>query len=334
MPAVVMVRGPAAVRVKGRCHVLGMDISGRQVAVRVGKALPFEAGQDCALDIDGEAWSADPSAAGTAMWKSAVQTMLSRHDAVAVVIVTGEVDSGKSTFCAYLANVAISRGITPCVIDGDIGQGDLAPPAAMGAAAMYAPVTDLRDVKARFFEFIGSNSPAGNERLVAGRIRSLLGRTQNLAELHIINTDGYTDIPYKRMLARTLRPDAMVVLGSRRLATELKGPWQMIRAKSSWQATKTYPERVGHRLEQFMHYVGEGYVTIAVDRVKFVYSSRLAPGAMEGMFVGLGEKGRVKGFGIIEGIGEDITIKTSVLHFTTIWLSGVSLKGDVESRLF
>src|SRR5688500_17831705 len=121
-----MVRGPATVGVEGRCSVLGMDVSGRQVAVRAGKALPFEAAQDCTLDIDGEAWSADPSTAGTAMWKNVAQKILS---GCSVVMVAGGVDAGKSTFCTYLANAAISRGITPCVIDGDIGQGDLAPPA-------------------------------------------------------------------------------------------------------------------------------------------------------------------------------------------------------------
>ncbi|MGI0020756.1 MAG: Clp1/GlmU family protein, partial [Nitrososphaera sp.] len=129
---VVMVRGPATVGVKGLCRVLGMDVSGRQVAVRAGKALPFEPGPDCALGIDGEAWSADPLTAGTAMWKNVAQKL----SGCRVVMVVGEVGAGKSTFCTYLANVAIGRGITPCITDGDIGQGDLAPPAAMGAAPM------------------------------------------------------------------------------------------------------------------------------------------------------------------------------------------------------
>ena len=248
-------------------------------------------------------------------------------------MVVGEVDAGKSTFCTYLANVAIGRGVTPCVIDGDIGQGDLAPPAAMGAAAMAGPVTDLRDIDAGFFEFVGSISPAGRERLVAGRTRSLLGRTRHLAGLHVINTDGYTDVAYKRMLARALKPDAMVVLGNRQLTAELKGPWQTLRARSSWQAAKTYPERVGRRMEQFMHYVKEGSASRATSDVKFVCAGQPALRAAEGMFVGLGEKGMVKGFGIIESIGENITIKTGIQHFTTVWLSDVGLKDGIESRL-
>ncbi len=323
-----MVRGPATVKVKGPCRVLGMDVSGRQVALRAGKALPFEPGPDCVLGIDGQAWSADPQTAGTAMWKSVAQKL----SGCSVVMVVGEVDAGKSTFCTYLANVTIGRGITPCVIDGDIGQGDLAPPAAMGAAVLTGPVTDLRDVDAGFFEFVGSISPAGRERLVAGRTRSLLGRTRHLAGLHVINTDGYADVAYKRMLARALKPDAMVVLGNRRLAAELKGPWQTLRARSSWQATKTYPERVGRRLEQFMHYVKEGSASRAMSDVKFVSTGQPTLRPAEDIFVGLGEKGTVKGFGVIESIGENIMIKTGIQHFTTVWLSDVSLKGGVESR--
>jgi polynucleotide 5'-hydroxyl-kinase GRC3/NOL9 len=325
-----MVRGPAAVRVKGRCRMLGMDVSGRQVMVRAGKALPFETGPDCVLGIDGPAWSADPQTAGTAMWRSVAQKL----SGCSVVMVVGEVDAGKSTFCTYLANVAIGRGITPCVIDGDIGQGDLAPPAAMGAAAMAGPVTDLRDVDAGFFEFVGSISPAGRERLVARRMRSLLGRTRHLAGLHVINTDGYFDVGYKRMLARALKPDAMVVLGnSRHLAAELQGPWQTLQARSSRQAAKTYPERVGRRLEQFMHYVKEGSVSRATSDVKFVCAGQPALRAAEGMFVGLGEKGTVKGFGIIKSTGENITVKAGVRHFTTVWLSDVGLKDGIESRV-
>jgi polynucleotide 5'-hydroxyl-kinase GRC3/NOL9 len=303
-----------------------MDVSGRQVAVRAGKALPFEPGNDCKLGIEGEAWSADPSAAGTAMWKNAVQRILNSESRV--VMVAGGVDAGKSTFCTYLANMAISRGIIPCVIDGDMGQGDLAPPAAIGASAMPGPVTDLRDIDAQLFEFIGSISPAGRERLAVSRIGSLLGRSRHFADLYIVNTDGYVDVKYKRLLARALRPDAVVVLGSRQLAAALAGPWQTIRARSAWKASKTYHERVGRRLEQYMRFVGEGSASVAMNQVKLVHvGSGLAPSVTEGMFVGLGEKGRVTGYGIVESINENITVKTNILHFTTVWLSDVSLKG-------
>jgi hypothetical protein len=86
-------------------------------------------------------------------------------------------------------------------------------------------------------------------------------------------------------------------------------------------------------MEQFMHYVKEGSASRATSDVKFVCAGQPALRAAEGMFVGLGEKGMVKGFGIIESIGENITIKTGIQHFTTVWLSDVGLKDGIESRL-
>jgi polynucleotide 5'-hydroxyl-kinase GRC3/NOL9 len=76
-------------------------------------------------------------------------------------MLAGGSDTGKSTLSTYLANVALAHGARPCMIDGDIGQGDLAPPAAIGAAALFRQVTDLREVSSSMFEFVGSISPAG-----------------------------------------------------------------------------------------------------------------------------------------------------------------------------
>jgi hypothetical protein len=81
-----------------------------------------------------------------------------------------------------------------------------------------------------------------------------------------------------------------------------------------------------------MHYVKEGSASRAMSDVEFVSTGQPTLRPAEGMFVGLGEKGTVNGFGVIESIGENITIKTGIQHFTTVWLSDVRLKGGVESR--
>ena len=110
------------------------------------------------------------------------------------VMLVGATDTGKSTLTIYLANMAILRGLVPCVIDGDIGQGDLAPPTAIGAAVLSKQVIDLRDVgttSSSMFEFVGSISPAGFEDLIAKKLRSLLDRISPRANITIVNTDGY-----------------------------------------------------------------------------------------------------------------------------------------------
>jgi polynucleotide 5'-hydroxyl-kinase GRC3/NOL9 len=338
--SVTMVRGPATVRVEGQCRVLGMDVSDRQVTVRAGKALPFEPFAGCLLDISGEWWLADQSGAGTRIWERVAKKVLSRKKGV--VMVVGGSDAGKSTFCVYLSNLALQSGIVPCVIDGDTGQGDLAPPAAMGAAVMAGQVVDLREVKASFFEFVGVLTPTGSERLAATKLRAILGRARPLASLHIVNTDGYImdgGARYKKMIARTLRPDVVVILGQTGgLAASLAGPWQLLRARSSGQAIKTRQDRVGRRIEQFMRYVGEGSVEKSVKGLQFVYRGRrLSPGRAVhllagGMFVGLGSSARVAGFGLVERAGDSIVVRTGLRDFSAVYLSCVGVRDGAEIR--
>lgn len=343
-----MVRGPAAVHADGSCRLLGMDVSGMTVQVRAGRALPFEPAPGCALHLQGgEAWDADPTSAGTAMWARLAERILGMSRRRLVVMLVGETDTGKSTLSTYLANTAIGRGLVPCIIDADIGQGDLAPPAAMGAALVREQAADLREVAAGYYEFVGSVTPAGSERLMVRRMRSMLARTRKISRLHIINTDGYVSdggVAYKKMLARALAPDVIVCVGRNGLAGALvRGPWVLLQARSSGQAFKTRSDRIGRRMEQFARHVGEGTAILQKDGIKLVYRERrislqraislFAPSPIEGMFVGLGRRGVVTGFGIIEGIGDEMRIRTRTGGFDTVYLSHIALKGGIEERL-
>ncbi len=344
--SVVMVRGPATVRVDGACRILGMDVSNSQVTVRAGKVLPFEIKDETKTHIEpggGMFWTADPLTSGTSMWQTAVERILSARQRV--VMLVGRTDTGKSTFSTYLANVAIERGLVPCIIDGDMGQGDLAPPGAVGAAIIRRQLTDLRDARADFFEFVGSLTPAGFERIVAGRLRSLLLKTRRLADLQIINTDGYVEnggLPYKLMIARVLRPAVLVCLGPSEFCNGFGSePWMPVRVKSSREAVKTRSDRLGRRATQLLHYTGDGLTSKELADIWFVYRNRqyswdevtfatgLCHADMKGMFVGLGFDGRIAGFGIIQSIEDGrITVKTSLGNFDRIHLSNIFPEKD------
>lgn len=365
--AVQMVRGPATVRVLGdKCYVLGMDVSGRTIKVRAGKTLPFEPGMNsngcCQLDVQGGgSWIADALTAGTAMWKGTAESILrlSSHRATApattiTVMVVGATDTGKSTFSTYLANLALGRGMAACIIDGDMGQGDLAPPAALAAAVLKEQVVDLRDAKPDLFEFVGTITPsAGAEKLVAQKLRSLARRTEMATAatcLKIVNTDGYLEPSYKRMVANAVSPDVVVYMGQQEghdraagsnLVSALPGRWKLVVAQPSTQALKTHSERVGRRMEQYTRYVGAGLVLKAAGAARFVYRSKpvrwdtilaLEP---EGMFVALGSRRRVSGFGTIESMdGRQVSIRTDVPDFSTIHASEVRLRENREERIF
>jgi polynucleotide 5'-kinase involved in rRNA processing len=207
------------------------------------------------------------------------------------------------------------------------------------------------------FEFVGNISPAGFERLVAKKLRSILDRAGALGDVCIVNTDGYVrrdgGVQYKLMVARELQPDAIVCLGENPelLGALGDGPWQILRAKASSQVSKTRHERRSRRLDQFLRHVGTGSSTAELSQVKFVYMDRLfsplelsQPPIMQlelenlkTMFVGLGSSGQVIGFGVITGIitGHSMLVQTDVDSFDSVYLSNIRLGRDrvVEIRI-
>jgi polynucleotide 5'-hydroxyl-kinase GRC3/NOL9 len=240
----------------------------------------------------------------------------------------------------------------PCIIDGDIGQGDLAPPAGIGAAALFNPVTDLRDASASLYEFVGSTSPAGIEHVVAKKLRSILERASPLGDICIVNTDGYVrdgGIQYKLMLARELQPDAIVCLETPALLdTFIGGPWRVLRARASSQVSKTRHERKRRRLDQFLRHVGTGLSDTELSQIKFVYMDRLfslsdmgrppipqlEPENMDRMFVALSANNTVKGFGIITDISNSrMRVQTDVDRFDTVCLSNIRLGGGMPTEI-
>jgi polynucleotide 5'-hydroxyl-kinase GRC3/NOL9 len=350
-----MIKGPAKVVVKGVCHVLGSDVSGQTVKVRAGKALPFEPSSRCRLQAwlgpGARLWWADPKQAGTSMWDSLAQQVsaLAGHKKTTVMLV-GDTDTGKSTLAIYLANTAIRRGLVPIVIDGDIGQGDLAPPTAIGSVVLSRQLVDLRDINTTLFEFVGSTSPIGFESLIAKKLRSILDRTGPITNICIVNTDGYVrngGLQYKAIIAEELQPDIVICLGENLLLLDRsKIPSsQILRASPSSQAYKSRFERLSRRLDQFLRYVGNGYYTAKLSHVRFDYMSKLFSPSdlfqppikqletenMTEMFVGLGLNGNVLGFGVIINVspGEGIIqIQTTINSFDTIYLSNIRLSSD------
>ena len=352
--------------------VLGADVTNSSVSVRAGKALPFEPGPGCrlhaALGQRGRLWWASPYLAGSYIWKETARSVIAaaarQTDRLAVLIV-GDSDTGKSSLCTYLANTALSRGIVPCIIDGDIGQGDIAPPSAIGAAVVRRPVTDLRDLTAESFGFVGSISPAGIERLIADTICSLYKRTQDTRRLLIINTDGYArngGAAYKRLIAEEIGPDMVVMLGGRDqqpLADALSsGPWRLASARPSEQAIKSWTERRWRRHDQFLRFVGEGQARKKLEDLTFSYLGStlttaefltlFSPGnnnpittaatdndnsnndkSTFNLFVGLGLEGnsdKIVGFGVIKCLSAGaVEIRTDVENFDTVGLSNIVL---------
>ncbi len=126
-----------------------------------------------------------------------------------VAVIIGDTDTGKSTLARELANAAVSAGVSTAVVDADLGQSELGPPATISMAFLGEPVESLRTVKPRRMYFVGSTSPVehmlptviGVKRMVdiaiargsqiviadtSGLVRDRIGRTLKLHKIDIL----------------------------------------------------------------------------------------------------------------------------------------------------
>ena len=88
---------------------------------------------------------------GISIWKDLVRNVLKQEKKRIIII--GPSNSGKSTLSLYMANVFISHGLRPLLIDADMGQGDLAPPTCLGAAVMNYPGSRPMESKNKLYQF-------------------------------------------------------------------------------------------------------------------------------------------------------------------------------------
>jgi polynucleotide 5'-hydroxyl-kinase GRC3/NOL9 len=78
------------------------------------------------------------------------------------VLVLGGMDVGKTTFTRLLVNRWTGRGQRVAIVDGDLGQSEIGPPACVGMAFANAPLLALSDLSPHALAFVGSTSPPGH----------------------------------------------------------------------------------------------------------------------------------------------------------------------------
>ena len=369
-PWVYLVKGPATVTLAGTAYVLGKDVSNSEVLVGAGKILPFEIDSLCQININldegGESWLADQYGAGTTMWQEIVNKIL--IEKFRTILLIGDTDTGKSSLATFIVNLALKKNLKPAVIDADMGQGDLAPPTAIGGTIIENPITDLRNLGAQIYEFIGNTSPVGFEDVTINAIKQIVKKITTDSDICIINTDGYihnNGIDYKVKMAKKLRSDLVVCLGEKCIFESFRSKYSslILHSKGPTKTVKSRIERNQRRLNQFLRYVDGNNnnihknVTIGMKSIKIVYRGvtyskilkdkygllqlgkyfRIKPWNLQGMFIGLGFKEDIVGFGIIKyASAYKISIQTKINYFNKIYLShsGRTKDRTLEFRIF
>jgi polynucleotide 5'-hydroxyl-kinase GRC3/NOL9 len=214
----LLVSGPASlVLVQGEAEILGAPVEKEErLLVREERQLPVEAMTDSIFQVSlGESGSCkeiDGTAIPTS-WKSLVERALGMS--CPTVLVVGPTDSGKSTLCTYLANVLLDKHPSISVIDADVGQSDIGPPATVGLGEAKGYLFSLADLDPVSMFFVGHTSPASVKEKVISGIRKLMTRTPSSNPL-IINTDGWVAgdeaYAFKANMVNETSPDIMAVI--------------------------------------------------------------------------------------------------------------------------
>jgi len=228
----LLVDGPASVNVlSGQVEVLGAVLkTGVKMVIRGGKRIPLEVKEKAEFDLMlGEKAALNEVEGSTipVSWEKAADEVLGREKPLTVMVVGG-VDSGKTSFCAYLANRALKQRRSVAIIDADLGQSDLGPPSSIGFCRFTKPVVDPFEIGAESVCFIGVTSPSGAVSKVIEGIASMKEKAlRRGVGVLIINTDGWIEgedaVRFKVALAKQIEPNLIVGIQEHNELTFLLG---------------------------------------------------------------------------------------------------------------
>jgi polynucleotide 5'-hydroxyl-kinase GRC3/NOL9 len=190
------------------------------------------------------------------------------------ILVLGAVDRGKSTYCRFLIRRCLETAERVAMIDTDVGQKDIGPPATLTLG--YPEVgQSLTKVPPVAWYFIGATSPTGHLLPMVVGVRQLLDTAR--ATYIVINTTGFVTGPgrvLKGYKIEAVRPDVIVALEHGR---ELRGllrayrHYRVLRLPASAYATpKTFEQRRAARERAFgAYFATASTVEMALRQVIF-----------------------------------------------------------------
>jgi polynucleotide 5'-hydroxyl-kinase GRC3/NOL9 len=224
---IVRVTGPLRVRVEsGQILVLGAIFkAGEGFEVSEYRSYAIKALDDSVINVEMSEGAIlenpRPDEEVLDKWVAEADDILRRG--CRTIVVLGPTDAGKSSFTALLANRALLYGYHVGVVDADVGQADVGPPACVSAATVEKFVLWLRELRAKYIRFVGSITPQrAEERIIAGVVDLAAKlRHNDSVDVIVVDTDGWvqgvSSVEYKAEIARYIGADAVVVVGDDKL---------------------------------------------------------------------------------------------------------------------
>ncbi len=241
-----------------------------------------------------------------------------------MIFLLGHSDSGKTTFCRKLINLAVNQGKPIALVDSDVGQTTIGPPACIGSQIFMDP-QDAGRFGQDFCKlyFVGSTSPRGNLLPMVSGTYALAKKSLQDADLVIMDTTGLVlgdyGLALKYHKINLIRPRYLVFFEK---SGEL-GPYREIffqhKDISIWSLNmgnacpkKTFAQRAKHREQRFFRYFQQGtqIAVSAQDLGSFPPLSQMRKRAKKWTLLGLGDQqGHTLGLGIFLGFTKKRAIR-------------------------
>jgi len=273
----LLLKGPAAIRAKkGDAQCFGAPINSEDwTIIEETRQEPIYATDDTLLEVkrgSGSSWTLVQESTVPVAWNEAAQ-VLERQRGVFVII--GEVDSGKSSLCTFLANKCLEETGRVGVVDADVGQADIGPPTTISSSIVQAPIIGLHKTTAEISYFVGDTSPSfipDKVVTLAARLKKSVARS---ADIVLVNTDGwlveFNALRHKQLLLEEIQPDLVIALSrsneiidpllDRVRVASLKLPSSSFAKVRSKEERKKAREAGYRRFLQGSHKVGVGQET-------------------------------------------------------------------------
>lgn len=291
---IVRVEGPLKARVVyGQVMVLGAVFNtGDEFEVHRYRSYAVKALVESRIEMDvvygGSIKRPSPGEEVVDTWVRSVDDALRRG--CRTFIVLGPVDAGKSSVSALIANRAILRGLRTGVVDADVGQADVGPPACVSAAEVRRPILWLRELRAEYMRFVGSITPQRAERRIVAGVVELVMKLRNAGvDVVVVDTDGWVQglnsIEYKAEIARYISADMVYVVGDEKLYRMVEGVFAGQKCGVAYlpspaaRRERNREERRGLRSQAYRRYLEPLYERdVELDKVS-VYGSCFFSGA-------------------------------------------------------
>lgn len=245
-------------------------------------------------------------------WRRALEKVIT--DRLRKILVLGGEDTGKSTLSLLLIR-RLARESEVSLVDADVGQKDLGPPATITLGRAKGIVAKISELSIQSMYFVGSVSPSGH--LLPHIIGTKILMDQAETPYVVINTTGFihgAGTALKTYKIEALNPDAVLALQRRgELEPVLKAfpHLRIFRLPVSRKAVrKSFEERRLRRQRAFQDYFKDSeMIEVKKEEVAF-HRGRILK---KNLLCGLGdEEGRLMGLGVITECSPEISILTPV----------------------